>query len=337
MAATVSALVAEVGEIVEAGAPLVVLEVMKMEHPVHAPERCRVVSWAVDVDEQVEAGDHLAAVEVVFDDIGPAIEPDAGDEVSDGRDGEGRSDLAELARRRSLLADEARPEAVSKRHGRGGRTARENVTDLLDEGSFQEYGGFAFAAQESRRGRADLEANTPADGMVTGIGAVNGAQCGEERARTVVMAYDATVLAGTQGARNHAKTDRMLGIALDQQLPVVLFAEGGGGRPGDTDIPVVAGLHVHTFASHAALSGQVPVVGIAAGRCFAGNAALLGCCDAIIATRASNIGMGGPAMIEGGGLGVFKPEQIGPSAVQHANGVIDVLVEDEREAVAAAR
>ena len=182
MAATVSALVAEVGEIVEAGAPLVVLEVMKMEHPVHAPERCRVVSWAVDVDEQVEAGDHLAAVEVVFDDIGPAIEPDAGDEVSDGRDGEGRSDLAELARRRSLLADEARPEAVSKRHGRGGRTARENVTDLLDEGSFQEYGGFAFAAQESRRGRADLEANTPADGMVTGIGRVNSALVGAERA-----------------------------------------------------------------------------------------------------------------------------------------------------------
>src|SRR5256885_907506 len=151
------------------------------------------------------------------------------------------------------------------------------------------------------------------------------------------MSYDATVLAGTQGARNHAKTDRMLGIALAQKLPVVLFAEGGGGRPGDTDTPVVAGLHVHTFAAYAALSGQVPVIGITHGRCFAGNAALLGCSDVIIATRASCIGMGGPAMIEGGGLGVFRPEQIGPSSVQHANGVIDVLVEDEAEAVAAAR
>ena len=151
------------------------------------------------------------------------------------------------------------------------------------------------------------------------------------------MSYDATVLAGTQGARNHAKTDRMLGIALAQKLPVVLFAEGGGGRPGDTDMPIVAGLHVHTFASYAALSGQVPVIGIAAGRCFAGNAALLGCSDVIIATRTSNIGMGGPAMIEGGGLGVFKPEQIGPSRVQHANGVIDMLVDDEAGAVQAAR
>jgi len=172
--------------------------------------------------------------------------------------------------------------------------------------------------------------NTPADGMVTGIGCVNGQ-------RVVVMAYDFTVLAGTQGMRNHQKTDRMLGIALQHKLPVVLFAEGGGGRPGDVDMPIVAGLHVGTFASFARLNGQVPVVGVVAGRCFAGNAALLGCSDVIIATRGSNIGMGGPAMVEGGGLGIYKPEQIGPSSVQHGNGVIDVLVDDEAQAVAAAR
>jgi acetyl-CoA carboxylase carboxyltransferase component len=155
--------------------------------------------------------------------------------------------------------------------------------------------------------------------------------------QTVVMAYDATVLAGTQGMRNHQKTDRLLGLALQNQLPVVLFAEGGGGRPGDVDMPIVAGLHVGTFASYARLNGHVPVVGIVAGRCFAGNAALLGCSDVIIATRGSNIGMGGPAMVEGGGLGVFNPEQIGPSDIQHPNGVIDILVDDEAQAVAAAR
>ena len=216
-------------------------------------------------------------------------------------------------------------------------TARENIADLCDEGSFIEYGALAIAAQTRRRSLEDLIANTPADGMVTGIGGINGATFGPEAARAVVMSYDATVLAGTQGMRNHAKTDRMLDIAVAQKLPLVLFSEGGGGRPGDTDSAVLAGLHIHTFARHAALSGQVPVVGIAARRCFAGNAALLGCSDVIIATRGSNIGMGGPAMIEGGGLGVFKPEQIGPSRVQHANGVIDVLVENEAEAVAAAR
>ena len=217
------------------------------------------------------------------------------------------------------------------------RTARENIAALCDEGSFIEYGALAVAAQITRRSLEDLIKNTPADGMVTGIGSVNAGRCSPERSRCVVLAYDATVLAGTQGMRNHQKTDRLLGVALKEKLPVVLFAEGGGGRPGDTDMPIVAGLHVGTFSSFARLNGQVPMVGVVAGRCFAGNAALLGCCDVIIATKNANIGMGGPAMVEGGGLGVFKPEQIGPSDVQHVNGVIDVLVADELEAVAAAR
>ncbi|AOW15257.1 biotin carboxylase [Hydrogenophaga crassostreae] len=248
-----------------------------------------------------------------------------------------REDRQRWEDRQALTLDAARPQAVAKRHALGMRTARENIADLCDEGSFLEYGSLAVAAQRQRRSEEDLVANTPADGMVTGIGSVNGGLFGAETSRTVVMAYDATVLAGTQGMRNHQKTDRLLGIALAQRLPVVLFAEGGGGRPGDTDMPIVAGLHVGTFAAYARLSGQVPVVGIAAGRCFAGNAALLGCSDVIIATRGSNIGLGGPAMVEGGGLGVFKPEEIGPSRVQTANGVIDVLVDDEAQAVAAAR
>src|SRR4029079_10301475 len=248
-----------------------------------------------------------------------------------------RADLRELQAREALLADASRPDAVAKRHALGLRTARENIADLCDDGSFVEYGALAFAAQRSRRELDDLIRNTPADGMVTGIGSVNRETFGTERSRTVVMAYDATVLAGTQGMRNHQKTDRLLQVAREQRLPVVLFAEGGGGRPGDVDMPVVAGLHVTTFASFARMSGRVPLIGIVAGRCFAGNAALLGCCDVVIATRDSSIGMGGPAMVEGGGLGVFKPEEIGPSDVQARAGVIDILVGDEAEGVAAAR
>ncbi|HKB55558.1 MAG TPA: carboxyl transferase domain-containing protein, partial [Ramlibacter sp.] len=208
---------------------------------------------------------------------------------------------------------------------------------LCDAGSFIEYGALAVAAQTRRRSMEDLIANTPADGMLAGIGTVNAGEFGPQASRCVVMAYDYTVLAGTQGMRNHHKKDRMLGLAHQLRLPVVLLAEGGGGRPGDVDMPVVAGLNNHTFSQFAALSGKVPVVGVVHGRCFAGNAALLGCADVIIATRASNIGMGGPAMIEGGGLGVFRPEEIGPSDVQSRNGVIDLLVADEAQAVQAAR
>jgi acetyl-CoA carboxylase carboxyltransferase component len=248
-----------------------------------------------------------------------------------------RPDLLALEQRLAFTLDAARPEAVAKRHALGLRTARENIADLCDPGSFIEYGALAIAAQTRRRPLDDLIRNTPADGMVTGLGSVNGSLFGAEASRCAVMAYDATVLAGTQGMRNHQKTDRLVEVALQQRLPVVLFAEGGGGRPGDTDSTAIAGLHLTSFASYARLSGQVPVVGIAAGRCFAGNAALLGCSDVVIATRGSNIGMGGPAMVEGGGLGVFKPEDIGPSEVQARNGVIDVLVEDEAEAVRVAR
>ncbi len=320
------------GEVVAAGAELAVLEAMKMEHVLLAPHAGRVGALLAVAGGYLAQGQPLLVLEAIED----AADVEVQGSVAHDPD-HIRPDLQRVIDRHAFTLDAARPEAIAKRHAQGGRTARENIADLCDDGSFIEYGALAIAAQARRRSKEDLIANTPADGMVTGIGGINGALFGDEKSRAVVMSYDATVLAGTQGARNHAKTDRMLDIALAQKLPVVLFAEGGGGRPGDTDMPIVAGLHVHTFASYAALSGQVPVIGIAAGRCFAGNAALLGCSDVIIATRTSNIGMGGPAMIEGGGLGVFKPEQIGPSRVQHANGVIDVLVEDEAEAVAAAR
>ncbi len=219
---------------------------------------------------------------------------------------------------------------MARRHEHGRRTARENLADLLDEGSFVEYGPLLFAAQEQRRTREELIARTPADGLVGGLGELAGRPC-------VAMSYDYTVLAGTQGMRNHMKKDRLFDVAERRRLPVVLFAEGGGGRPGDVDMPIVAGLDCRAFELFASLSGLVPLVGIASGYCFAGNAALLGCCDVVIATEDSSIGMGGPAMIEGGGLGVHHPSEVGPIDVQHANGVVDLRAADDGEAVALAK
>ncbi|WP_363356298.1 carboxyl transferase domain-containing protein [Hydrogenophaga sp.] len=329
------------GEWVREGTPLLLLEAMKMEHELPAPCDGLLLTRLAEAGALVRAGEPLGDMDDAASQLPDAPNPSAkGAEVPAA--GEVRVDLERVRARHTHTLDEARPEAVAKRHARGQRMARENIADLCDEGSFNEYGALAVAAQRGRRSDQDLIANTPADGLVAGIGSVNRgwfpvAPGEQDRSRTVVMAYDATVLAGTQGARNHAKTDRLLGIALAQRLPVVLFAEGGGGRPGDTDMPVVAGLHIDTFAAYARLSGRVPLVGIVSGRCFAGNAALLGCSDVVIATRNSQIGMGGPAMVEGGGLGIFQPEDIGPSDSQHASGVIDVLVDDEAQAVAFAR
>ena len=241
-----------------------------------------------------------------------------------------RGDLAELLRRRALTEDAARPEAVARRHERGGRTARENVADLIDEGSWVEYGRYAVAAQRARRDPDDLISGTPGDGLVAGTATVDGHP-------TAVLAYDYTVLAGTQGAVGHFKKDRMFELIDRMRLPVVFFAEGGGGRPGDTDYPVVSALQVQAFALWAKLSGRVPRISIVNGNCFAGNAVIAGCSDLIVATESASIGMGGPAMIAGGGLGDFRPEEVGPVEMQAPNGVIDVVVADEAEAVAVAR
>lgn len=248
-----------------------------------------------------------------------------------------RPDLAEALRRRDLIRDESRGDVVAARHASGRRTARENVDDLCDPGTLVEYGGLAIAAQRGRRSVDDLMSRTPADGLIAGTARVNSALVGEERAGCAVLSYDYTVLAGTQGVMGHRKKDRLFDVIERLRLPVVLFAEGGGGRPGDTDHAMVAGLDVMAFALWARLSGVVPRIGIASGRCFAGNAALLGCSDLIIATPDASIGMGGPAMIEGGGLGVVDADQVGPFDMQVKNGVIDIAAADEADAVRLAR
>ena len=247
-----------------------------------------------------------------------------------------RADLAALRERRAATLDAARPDAVERRHAAGGRTARENVADLVDPGSFVEYGGLAVAAQRGRREVADLIARTPADGLVAGTARVNGDAFGE-RSACAVLSYDYTVLAGTQGALGHRKKDRLFELIERMRLPTVFFAEGGGGRPGDTDYAAVSALDTRAFALWARLSGVVPRIAVVHGRCFAGNAVIAGCSDLIVATESSTLGMGGPAMIEGGGLGRVAPDDIGPIEMQTRNGVVDVAVADEAEATAVAR
>ena len=311
------------GQPVAAGRVLLLVESMKMELPVEAPAAVEVLAVHVAVGEVVTEGQPLLRLRVLADAAAAPAPPAA---VAPGP----RQDLQRLLARRALLADAARPEAMARRHASGLRSARRNVAGLLDAGSFNEYGAFAVAAQTRRRSLDDLQRQTPADGLVCGTGTVGGRP-------VAVLAYDYTVLAGTQGMNNHAKSDRVLELAARQRLPVVWWTEGGGGRPGDVDWPGVAGLHLTTFGRFAALSGVVPRIGIVAGRCFAGNAAILGCCDLVVAVQGASIGMGGPAMIEGGGLGKVEADAVGPVPVLAANGVIDCVVAGEAEAVAVAK
>ncbi|HKN00479.1 MAG TPA: carboxyl transferase domain-containing protein [Candidatus Binataceae bacterium] len=319
------------GDLVHKDQQLFVMEAMKMEHVIRAEVSGAVRQILVTVGDAIFEGHPLAFIEESEVQVAAAAEQKQVDLDHV------RPDLAEVQERHLVGMDESRPEAVARRRKTHQRTARENINDLCDPGTFVEYGPVVIAAQRRRRTIEDLVKNTPADGMIAGIGRVNGDLFEDARAQCILMSYDYTVLAGTQGQQNHRKKDRMFEIALKSRLPVVFFTEGGGGRPGDTDGVGVAGLDCMAFNYWGKLSALVPLVGINSGRCFAGNAALLGCCDVVIATRNSNIGMGGPAMIEGGGLGIFRPEEVGPIDVQVPNGVIDIPVADEGEAVEVAR
>lgn len=321
----------EVGEQIQADQALLITEAMKMESVITAQHTAVVREILVQPEAILQENQILLLVENKEGDAVSSLEEKEID-LS-----EIRPDLAEMLQRQAFTKDKNRPQAIEKRRKYGQRTARENIDDLCDEGSFREYGSLIIAAQRRRRKLEDLIENTPADGLISGIGSVNELYFGKEKSQCLVMAYDYTVLAGTQGALNHKKMDRLLHIAQAWKIPIVLFAEGGGGRPGDTDPIVVAGLDVMTFALFASMSGKVPRVSIVSRYCFAGNAALAGASDVIIATEDTSLGMGGPAMIEGGGLGIFHPKEVGPASFQAPNGVIDILVENEEEAVEKAK
>lgn len=314
------------GTVVHTGQEVAVVEAMKMQHGIRAEASGKVLQVVAQIGQLVGEGAPLFfATPLDVDSEAHRCIRDGGEDLD-----EARADLREVQDRRRGALDHERSSAVGKRHERGQRTARENVADLIDEGSFVEYGRLALAGRSGRMSRAELISLSPADGLITGFGTVNASSYGSRRSRIAVMAYDYTVFAGTQGARSHLKTDRLAELAHRWDMPLVLFAEGGGGRPGETE----SGGFIRAFELFAKLSGKVPTIGIASGRCFAGNAALLGCCDITIATDDVSLGMGGPAMIEGGGQGTFTPEEIGPIGAHVASGVIDLQVKNEASAVA---
>jgi acetyl/propionyl-CoA carboxylase alpha subunit/acetyl-CoA carboxylase carboxyltransferase component len=334
LSGTVVSVVVAPNQIVLAGQQVVVIESMKMEHVVIAPAAGRVLDILVARGSAVQTGQLLVsiAVDETAEAVSVASESVDLDSV--------RPDLAELLVRQAGVLDAGRPEAVARRRAKNASTARDNVAALVDDGTFLEYGSLAVAGQRRRRSLEELVAKTPADGVVVGFGAVNGTLFDPIASRSLVIAFDETVLAGTMGEIGRSKLKHALAVASQDHRPVVLFAEGGGGRAGDTDGHVsVTGWTMDVSAYHqlGQMSGLTPLIGITTGRCFAANAGLLACCDVIISTENANLGVGGPAMIEGGRLGEFTPEEIGPVEVQSVNGVIDILVPDEAAAVETAK
>jgi len=313
------------GDAVARDQVIATVEAMKMQYSIKAPADGVVKKIVADVGDTLVQGELICEFDSAPD---SSIKPATQNELSAARE-----DRTEFQHRIEETLDAGRADAVKKRHAKGYRTARENLNDLIDAGSFNEYGQLAVAAQRSRIPESELRAQTAADGVITGTASINRELVGERAAQSAVIVNDYTVLAGTQGYFHHHKLDRILELAGDLKLPVVMYTEGGGGRPGDTDAQIsMAGLNVASFKTWAGLSGLVPRIAVNNGYCFAGNAALFGCADITIATKTSWIGMAGPAMIEGGGLGKFAPTQIGDIEIQASNGVVDLVAEDEKHA-----
>ena len=321
------------GSEVLAGQPVAVVEAMKMEHEIHATQAGIVRRITMRPGDVVREGFPIVFIEEQLTEAGGAYSANQEEIALDHI----RDDLQENIDRHAYTLDENRPEAVAKRKSFGYRMPRENIDALVDPDSFQEYWPLIVAFQHQRYDIDTLREKYPADGVVAGTASINGDLFPDDKSRAVIVHYDYTVLAGTQGRRNHYKQDRMFELANRFRLPLVLFSEGGGGRPGDDNVGPRVAFDTHTFTTFSQLSGLVPMVGINNGRCFAGNTALLACCDVIIATESSTIAMGGPAMIEGGGLGIYTPEEVGPMSFQVPNGVVDILVKDEEEAVEVAK
>ena len=335
LAAAVVSVDVSQGQTVSEGQLIATLESMKMQTAILAPTAGIISTLTVALGETVQAGQRLATLTAGTGQETPAQTPA---EILDTVDVNAKSPLAHIYQQHSNTLDHHRQEAVAKRHSKGYRSARENLQDLCDENSFVEYGQLAVAAQRGRKSLDALRSETAADGVITGLATINHSLFGPVASQVAVVINDYTVLAGTQGYFHHKKIDRILEQAKRHSLPVIMYTEGGGGRPGDTDVKTqIAGLDVSSFARWAALSGQVPLIAVNNGYCFAGNAALFGCADIRIATQQSWIGMAGPAMIEGGGLGSYKPTDIGPIDVQAKNGVVSLVADNEAQATALAK
>ena len=328
MQAVVHSVLVEDGQRFQPGDELILLEAMKMQHAIKAETAGVVRSVPVAIGETVCAENVLLIVE-------PDDTAGGGLGVEEAVDLDHvRGDLKALQERVGFTLDANRPDAVARRHGRGQRTARENISDIIDPESLVEYGQLTYAAQRSKHAREDLMRKSPGDGVVAGIASMRAEQGTGKGQDVAILAYDGSVFAGTQGAFGHQKTDRLFDVAAELDVPLIFLAEGGGGRPNDVDFQNIirSALGVTTFHHFARHKSWAPNITMVSGFCFAGNAAVFGAGDVKIATRNAWIGLGGPAMIEGGGLGVVAPTDIGPADMQAASGLVDILVEDDVEA-----
>lgn len=311
MQGTIVSINVDVGEEVQAGQVVAAVEAMKLQHDIRV-ERSGVVA-AISMSKGDVVREGYPIVFLFEQDVkGGAIEADSGFDLD-----QIRNDLQEVNEYIERTLDEAHGEAVATLRERGRRTPRKNIGDLLDPDTFMEFGPPA--------------AGSVSGGTIMGFGGVNGALVGDERSRTALVYANYPYAMYSHG---HYRQEQVHELAHDWKVPIVLFSEGQGEPPS---LSTGVGLDASVFADFAKLSGLVPLVGVNLGDCFAGNATLLSCCDVIIGTQQSTIGMNGPTVVAANGLGNYRADELGATSFQAANGNLDIVVKDDADAVAAVK
>lgn len=233
--------------------------------------------------------------------------------------------IQELAQKKNSLLDEHRKEAVQKQHSKGKLTARERIDLLLDKGTFIEFGMLV-----QHKGLEMMEGkDAPADGIITGIGEVDG--------RIVaVSAIDVTVFGGSMGRKGMEKVERLVKKAKDAGYPVILLMEGGGHRiqEGLDAREFAYETHLTCFADLSLMSGWVPLICAIMGPGFAGPANFASLCDFVPIVKDGTMGIAGPKLVKAALGEDLTKEELGGAVFQTQNtGMADLVVDSEEECI----
>lgn len=228
-------------------------------------------------------------------------------------------------RRLAAIADESRTEQVARQHARGKLTARERIALLADKGTFVEIG--ALAAPEPGPGGKEV----PADGIVTGTALVDGRP-------TVIAATDFTAAGGSNGLLGNEKQRRCLELAANRGIPLVMLLDGGGHRitEGLDSRDFAGGIDIAEVATR--LSGWVPVVAAYLGPAYGQPTLSAALADYSVAVRGiARAGMAPPQLVQAAtGEDVAEEALFGADA-QARFGTVDLVVDDEEDALLALR
>ena len=235
--------------------------------------------------------------------------------------------VSELKAKRAKHLAMGGEEKIAKQHDRGKLTARERIDLLFDKDTFVEFG--LLAHQQQVRGSAEIDPDgTPADGVVTGHGLVEGRQ-------VWVIAYDFTVMAGSMGAVGEQfKSARVRELALRYRKPIVWLLDSAGARIQEAAGSTFAGTG-YLFADQVVMSGVIPQVAAMLGPCAAGTAYIPGLADFVPMVKdTSSMSLGGARLVKAATGEDVSDHDMGGSQIHcYESGVGDNEVADDRECI----